>query len=105
MLCKQSIDALRVVNWEMANCFSRRTEPNFLLARSVLNCILFSNIQYAFTGSVLLEKTICLTVMSNLRLLMDDLHFRENFNLGITKDISGKKLSKLEKLQNCCEML
>ncbi len=29
---------------------------------------------------------------------MDDLRFRKNFNLGITKDISGKKLSKLEKL-------
>ena len=28
---------------------------------------------------------------------MDDLHFRKIFNLGITKDISGKKLSKLEK--------
>ncbi len=30
---------------------------------------------------------------------MDDLRFRKNFNLGVTKDISGKKLSKLEKLQ------
>ncbi len=30
---------------------------------------------------------------------MDDLRFRKIFNLGITKDISGKKLSKLEKLQ------
>ncbi len=32
--------------------------------------------------------------------VMDDLRFRKIFNLGITKDISGKKLSKLEKLQN-----
>ena len=31
---------------------------------------------------------------------MDDLRLRKIFNLGITKDISGKKLSKLEKLQN-----
>ena len=31
---------------------------------------------------------------------MDDLRFRKIFNLGITKDISGKKLSKLEKLQS-----
>ena len=31
---------------------------------------------------------------------MDDLHFRKKINLGITKDISGKKLSKLEKLRN-----
>ena len=30
---------------------------------------------------------------------MDDLRFRKIFNLGITKDIFGKKLSKLEKLQ------
>ncbi len=29
---------------------------------------------------------------------MDDLRFRKKFNLGITKEISGKKLSKLEKL-------
>ena len=33
-------------------------------------------------------------------LTMDDLRFRKIFNLGITKDISGKKLSKLEKLQD-----
>jgi hypothetical protein len=26
---------------------------------------------------------------------MDDLRFRKKFNLGITKDIFGKKLSKL----------
>jgi hypothetical protein len=31
---------------------------------------------------------------------MDDLRFRKKFNLGITKDIFGKKLSKLEKLQS-----
>ena len=31
---------------------------------------------------------------------MDDLRFRKIFNLGITKDIFGKKLSKLEKLQS-----
>ena len=31
---------------------------------------------------------------------MDNLRFRKNFNLGITKDISGKKLAKLEKLQS-----
>ncbi len=31
---------------------------------------------------------------------MDDLRFRKILNLGITKDISGKKLSKLEKLQS-----
>ncbi len=31
---------------------------------------------------------------------MDDLRFRKSFNLGITKDISRKKLSKLEKLQS-----
>ncbi len=30
---------------------------------------------------------------------MDDLRFRKIFNLGIAKDISRKKLSKLEKLQ------
>ncbi len=40
--------------------------------------------------------------------LMDDLRFRKIFNLGITKDISGKKLSKLEKLQSlvakCCKI-
>ena len=39
---------------------------------------------------------------------MDDLGFRKFFNLGITKDISGKKLSKLEKLQSlvakCCKI-
>ncbi len=39
---------------------------------------------------------------------MDDLRFRKIFNLGITKDISGKKLSKLEKLQSlvakCCKI-
>ncbi len=39
---------------------------------------------------------------------MDDLRFRKKFNLGITKDISGKKLSKLEKLQSlvakCCKI-
>ena len=39
---------------------------------------------------------------------MDDLRFRKNFNLGITKDIFGKKLSKLEKLQSlvakCCKI-
>ncbi len=38
---------------------------------------------------------------------MDDLRFRKIFNLGITKNISGKKLSKLEKLQSlvakCCK--
>ncbi len=43
-----------------------------------------------------------------LLLSMDDLQrFRKIFNLGITKDISGKKLSKLEKLQilvaKCCK--
>ena len=42
------------------------------------------------------------------RALMDDLRFRKIFNLGITKDISGKKLSKLEKLQSlvakCCKI-
>ncbi len=41
-------------------------------------------------------------------LSMDDLRFRKIFNLGITKDISGKKLSKLEKLQSlvakCCKI-
>ena len=40
--------------------------------------------------------------------VMDDLRFRKIFNLGITKDISGKKLSKLEKLQSlvakCCKI-
>ena len=40
--------------------------------------------------------------------VMDDLRFRKIFNLGITKDISGKKLSKLEKLQilvpKCCKI-
>ncbi len=45
---------------------------------------------------------------SNLTWLMDDLRFRQIFNLGITKDISGKKLSKLEKLQSlvakCCKI-
>ncbi len=39
---------------------------------------------------------------------MDDLRFRKIFNLGITKDISGKKLSKLQKLQSlvakCCKI-
>jgi hypothetical protein len=39
---------------------------------------------------------------------MDDLRFRKIFNLGITKDIFGKKLSKLEKLQSlvakCCKI-
>ena len=39
---------------------------------------------------------------------MDDLRFRNIFYLGITKDISGKKLSKLEKLQilvaKCCKI-
>jgi hypothetical protein len=39
---------------------------------------------------------------------MDDLRFRKNFNLGITKDIFGKKLSKLEQLQSlvakCCKI-
>ena len=39
---------------------------------------------------------------------MNDLCFRNIFNLGITKDISGKKLSKLEKLQSlvakCCKI-
>ncbi len=39
---------------------------------------------------------------------MDDLRFRKIFNLEITKDISGKKLSKLEKLQSlvakCCKI-
>ena len=35
-----------------------------------------------------------------IQALMDDLRFRKIFNLGITKDISGKKLSKLEKLQS-----
>ena len=30
---------------------------------------------------------------------MDDLRFRKIFNLGITKDISGKKLSKLKKIR------
>jgi hypothetical protein len=29
---------------------------------------------------------------------MDDLRFRKIFNLGLTKDIFGKKLSKLEKV-------
>jgi hypothetical protein len=40
--------------------------------------------------------------------LMDDLRFGQIFNLGITKNISGKKLSKLEKLQSlvakCCKI-
>ena len=31
---------------------------------------------------------------------IDDLRLRKIFNLGITKDISRQKLSKLEKLQN-----
>jgi hypothetical protein len=39
---------------------------------------------------------------------MDDLRFRKIFNLGITKDIFGKKLSKLKKLQSlvakCCKI-
>ncbi len=39
---------------------------------------------------------------------MDDLRFRKILNLGITKNISGKKLSKLEKLQSlvakCCKI-
>jgi hypothetical protein len=39
---------------------------------------------------------------------MDDLRFRKIFNLGTTKDIFGKKLSKLEKLQSlvakCCKI-
>ena len=39
---------------------------------------------------------------------MDDLRFRKIFNLGITKDMFGKKLSKLEKLQSlvakCCKI-
>jgi hypothetical protein len=37
-----------------------------------------------------------------------DLRFRKIFNLGITKDIFEKKLSKLEKLQSlvakCCKI-
>jgi hypothetical protein len=41
-------------------------------------------------------------------LLIDDLRFRKIFNLGTTKDIFGKKLSKLEKLQSlvakCCKI-
>ena len=41
-------------------------------------------------------------------LIMDDLRFRKIFNQGITKDISAKKLSKLEKLQSlvakCCKI-
>ena len=37
---------------------------------------------------------------------MDDLRFIKNFNLGITKDISAKKLSKLEKTAEFgCEKL
>ncbi len=35
-----------------------------------------------------------------VRSSVDDFRFRKNFNLGKTKDISGKKLSKLEKLQS-----
>ena len=39
---------------------------------------------------------------------MDDLRFIKIFNLGITKDIFGKKLSKLEKLRSlvakCCKI-
>ena len=39
---------------------------------------------------------------------MDDLRFRKISNLGITKDISGKKLSKSEKPQSlvakCCKI-
>ena len=39
---------------------------------------------------------------------IDDLRFRKIFNLGITKNIFGKKLSKLEKLQSlvrkCCKI-
>jgi hypothetical protein len=45
---------------------------------------------------------------SNFIAAMDDLRFRKIFNLGITKDIFGKKLSKLEKLQSlvakCCKI-
>ena len=39
---------------------------------------------------------------------MDDLRFRKIFNPGVTKDISRKKFSKLEKLQilvaKCCKI-
>ena len=45
---------------------------------------------------------------SELGLRMGDLRFRKIFNLGITKDISANKLSKLEKLQSlvakCCKI-
>ncbi len=47
-------------------------------------------------------------VIRDVYTLMDDLRFRKIFNLGVTKDISGKKLSKLEKLQSlvvkCCKI-
>ncbi len=45
---------------------------------------------------------------TNYDSIMDDFRFRKIFNLGITKDISRKKLSKLEKRQSlvakCCKI-
>ena len=64
--------------------------------------------------STFLKWTTCFYtgVVTTLKLvefnLMDDLRFRKIFNLGIRKDISEKKLSKLEKLQSlvakCCKI-
>ncbi len=53
-------------------------------------------------------ENFVLKILVNYTYEMDDLRFRKKFNLGITKDISGKKLSKLEKLQSlvakCCKI-
>ncbi len=51
---------------------------------------------------------ISLPEQSSRTFAMDDLRFRKIFVLGITKDITRKKLSKLEKLQSlvakCCKL-
>ena len=47
-------------------------------------------------------------IYTNYDSIMDDLRFTKIFNLGITKDISRKKLSLLEKRQSlvakCCKI-
>ena len=69
-------------------------------ASYVVNSILAPKVPFLCPKHI----AICLTTGC----IMDDLRFRKIFNLGITKDISGKKLSKLEKLQSlvakCCKI-
>ena len=103
-----------IETWKRRKMHSRQQEillkpfkHFFLLILNYLQCrVFYHEILLILLSSLYVSPSRNSSVY--LRNSMNDLRFRKIFNLGITKDISGKKLSKLEKLQSlvakCCKI-